>query len=185
VVEAGAAAPVTSLVTPPAGSGRRTANAGFGRRLAALLLDAFVTGLLLAPALFAVGAGPTETKSCRVESGQVVVGSDRPDNALCTSPTAGTWALFGLLAVAALAVSLVAAARLEGRRGQTLGAQAAGIRVVDADTGEPIGPARAVGRWFARLVSALACTIGFLWVLVDPQRQTWHDKLTRSVVVRA
>jgi uncharacterized RDD family membrane protein YckC len=158
------------------------AKAGFGRRLAALLLDGLVMALLLAPGFYVVGDGPTETKPCRVEQGTVV--DDGPFNAYCTGPTAGTLALFGVLAAAALAASLAMAALLEGRKGQTLGARAAGIRVVDAVSGDPIGPARAIGRWFARIVSWLPCAIGFLWMLVDADRQTWHDKLTTSVVVR-
>jgi uncharacterized RDD family membrane protein YckC len=159
------------------------AKAGFGRRLAALLLDGLITGLLLVPGLYVVGDGPTETKPCRVEHGTVVE-SDAPDNAYCTGPTGRTVALFGVLTAAALTVSLAMAALLEGRSGQTLGARAAGIRVVDAGTGTPIGPARAVGRWFARLLSWLPCAVGFLWMLGDANRQTWHDKLTTSVVVR-
>jgi uncharacterized RDD family membrane protein YckC len=157
-------------------------KAGFGRRLAALLIDGLVTTATLVPAFLALGGGPTETTSCRVENGEVVVNGG-PPNALCTGPTAGTWALFAVLVVAAMAASVVHVARGEGRQGQTLGARALGIRVVDVDTGAPIGPGRAVLRWMARVVSALACLVGFLWMLGDPDRQTWHDKLTRSVVV--
>ena len=159
-------------------------KAGFGRRLAALLLDGLIMGILLAPGLYVVGDGPTETKPCRVEHGALVDDGDGPYNAYCTGPTAGTLALFGVLAAAALAASLAMAALLEGRKGQTLGARAAGIRVVDAGTGERIAAARAIGRWFARIVSWLPCAVGFLWMLVDADRQTWHDKLTTSVVVR-
>jgi uncharacterized RDD family membrane protein YckC len=159
-------------------------RAGFARRLAALIVDGLVTAATLVPAFVALGVGPTETTACRVENGEVVV-NGRPDNALCTGPAPGTWALFGLLVLAALVASIVHVARGEGRQGQTLGARALGIRVVDADTGAPIGPGRAVVRWLARLVSALACFVGFLRMLGDPGRQTWHDKLTRSVVVVA
>lgn len=159
-------------------------RAGFGRRLAALLIDGLVTLATLVPAFVALGVGPTETTACRVENGAVVVNGG-PDNALCTGPAPGTWALFGLLVLAALVASVAHVARGEGRRGQTLGARALGIRVVDADTGEPIGPGRAVARWLARLVSVLACFVGFLWMLGDPDRQTWHDKLVHSVVVAA
>jgi uncharacterized RDD family membrane protein YckC len=35
------------------------------------------------------------------------------------------------------------------------------------------------------LLSLLALGLGFLWILVDPQRRAWHDRLsgTRIVVV--
>jgi uncharacterized RDD family membrane protein YckC len=59
------------------------------------------------------------------------------------------------------------------------------IRVVDIRTGQQIGNARGVGRHFARFLSTIAGLIGFFWMLWDPERQTWHDKLTNSHVVRA
>ena len=71
-----------------------------------------------------------------------------------------------------------------GPRGQTIGKMALGIRVVDAEGGEPIGYARGVGRYFARWLSALPLLLGYFWMLWDERKQTWHDKLVRSVVVR-
>lgn len=72
-----------------------------------------------------------------------------------------------------------------GVTGQTLGKKAMGIRVVDADTFAPgIGTGRGIGRYFARYLSAFACLVGYLWMLWDPRKQTWHDKLVRTCVVR-
>ena len=34
------------------------------------------------------------------------------------------------------------------------------------------------------IVSGLACGLGYLWMLWDPQRQTWHDKAAGTYVVR-
>ena len=76
-------------------------------------------------------------------------------------------------------------ARLEGRTGQSLGSKALGITVVDAATGQPIGGGRAIGRFFARILSGFLCYLGYFWMLWDPQKQTWHDKLANSVVVKA
>lgn len=73
---------------------------------------------------------------------------------------------------------------LVGSRGQTLGQQVMGIRVVDADSGQAaIGYTRAFIRWIGYLVSALVLLLGFLWPLWDSRKQGWMDKMARTVVV--
>jgi uncharacterized RDD family membrane protein YckC len=72
-----------------------------------------------------------------------------------------------------------------GARGQTPGKRAVSIRVADATTGAAIGPGRAIGRTFGKYISSMFFDLGFLWMLWDPQKQTWHDKMVGSVVVRA
>jgi uncharacterized RDD family membrane protein YckC len=67
--------------------------------------------------------------------------------------------------------------------GQTIGKRALGIRVIDYRTGGSIGYGRAVLRYFARIVSAIPCGLGYFWMLWDKERQTWHDKLISDVVV--
>ena len=67
--------------------------------------------------------------------------------------------------------------------GQTLGKRLLGIRVMDFETGAPLGFGRAALRQIARGLSALALGLGYLWMLWDPERRTWHDKLTDGVVV--
>ncbi len=72
-----------------------------------------------------------------------------------------------------------------GATGQTFGKSLCSIRVVDADTGQPgIGAGRAIGRYFARWLSGIVLLLGYLWMLWDPRKQTWHDKLVSSVVVK-
>jgi len=71
----------------------------------------------------------------------------------------------------------------EGVTGQTLGKTALNIKIIDPETGDVIGYGRGVGRYFSKIVSGLAIGLGFFWMLWDPQKQTWHDKLVRSVVV--
>jgi uncharacterized RDD family membrane protein YckC len=66
---------------------------------------------------------------------------------------------------------------------QTIGQRAVGIRLADADTGGGIDPGRAAIRWLMSYVSAFAVLIGYLWMLWDPQRQTWHDKVAKTFVV--
>ena len=71
-----------------------------------------------------------------------------------------------------------------GTTGQTPGDAALSIRVIDADGGEPIGYGRAFIRWLVSLVSGAVILIGYLWMLWDGEKQTWHDKAARSYVVR-
>ena len=73
---------------------------------------------------------------------------------------------------------------LEGSpSGQTIGKRAMNIRVVDFATGGAIGVPRALIRYIARFVSSLPCGLGYFWMLWDPEKQTWHDKLATTVVV--
>jgi uncharacterized RDD family membrane protein YckC len=92
-------------------------------------------------------------------------------------PDAGTYFI-------GLAISLAYFTYFEGSRsGQTIGKRASGIRVVDINGGGPIGHNRAVVRWLARFLSTIVFFLGYLWMLWDPEKQTWHDKLAGSVVV--
>jgi uncharacterized RDD family membrane protein YckC len=70
-----------------------------------------------------------------------------------------------------------------GLTGQTLGKRAVGIRVIDFAAGGPIGTGRALLRYVGRILSAIPCLLGYFWMLWDPQKQTWHDKISGSVVV--
>ncbi len=70
-----------------------------------------------------------------------------------------------------------------GPSGQTPGKKMINIRVIDYNTGGPIGYGRALGRYFARILSGLPCYLGYFWMLWDREKQTWHDKLVTCVVV--
>jgi uncharacterized RDD family membrane protein YckC len=83
-----------------------------------------------------------------------------------------------------IVVGLAYFAILEGgARGQTLGKMALGIRVIDFGTGGPIGYGRGVVRYLARILSFIVFLLGYLWMLWDKEKQTWHDKIANSVVV--
>jgi uncharacterized RDD family membrane protein YckC len=70
-----------------------------------------------------------------------------------------------------------------GPRGQTLGKMALGIRVVDFSSGGPIGYGRGVVRYLARIISGIVFLLGYLWMLWDKEKQTWHDKIATTLVV--
>jgi uncharacterized RDD family membrane protein YckC len=70
-----------------------------------------------------------------------------------------------------------------GPTGQTIGKRALGIRVISFDTGGPIGYGRAFVRYVGRIVSFVVLLLGYLWMLWDPEKQCWHDKMASDVVV--
>jgi uncharacterized RDD family membrane protein YckC len=70
-----------------------------------------------------------------------------------------------------------------GTTGQTPGDAALSIRVVGKDDGAPIGYGRAFVRCLVSIVSYLVFLLGYLWMLWDSEKQTWHDKAANSVVV--
>jgi uncharacterized RDD family membrane protein YckC len=72
---------------------------------------------------------------------------------------------------------------LEGSSGQTLGKKALGIRVIDLGGGGSIGYGRAFIRYIGRYVSGIVLLLGYLWMIWDKEKQTWHDKFANSVVV--
>jgi uncharacterized RDD family membrane protein YckC len=91
----------------------------------------------------------------------------------------------GAGAAIAAAVEILYFTLLVGGRGQTLGMSAVGIRVVDQDGGGNIGYARAGARWLVSVFSFLCILLGYLWMLWDGEKQCWHDKAARDVVVPA
>ena len=65
----------------------------------------------------------------------------------------------------------------------TLGKRALGLRVTDLQ-GQRIDFARATGRHFGKILSALLLLIGFLMMIWDEKNQTLHDKMAGCLVVR-
>jgi uncharacterized RDD family membrane protein YckC len=173
-----------SYVAPPGyGYPGAPVKAGFWARFAALIIDGVIVGLFSLPAYLVLLFGPTEIERCSIDrSGNIDVGGT-VDNGLCEVPTDATLAVVLILALIAFVAGIVYYAKLEGT-GQTVGKGALGIRVVDARTGGPIGTGRGVGRYFARILSGLVCYLGYLWMLWDPDKQTWHDKMVNCYVVK-
>lgn len=67
----------------------------------------------------------------------------------------------------------------------TLGKFLVGIRVVDKNTGEPLGLFRAFVRAIGYYVSAALLMCGFLLAYIDDKHRALHDYLAGSVVVQA
>ena len=59
-----------------------------------------------------------------------------------------------------------------------------GLTIVDAETGGTPPLRQLVLRYLGYLLSALPLGLGYAWMLWDERRQTWHDKLAGTLVVR-
>jgi uncharacterized RDD family membrane protein YckC len=68
------------------------------------------------------------------------------------------------------------------RNGQTLGMQAWRLRV-DNLQGERISYAQALVRFAGAWISLLCFGLGYLWVVIDRDKCSWHDRLSRSRLV--
>jgi uncharacterized RDD family membrane protein YckC len=70
-----------------------------------------------------------------------------------------------------------------GQTGQTIGKRTIGIKIVRADDQQLLGAGPGVARQFAHILDSLPCYIGYLWPLWDPMKQTFADKVMRSVAI--
>jgi len=69
------------------------------------------------------------------------------------------------------------------RFGATPGKLLFGLRVITAQ-GLPISYGRAVGRFFAGILSGLLCYIGYFIAFADVERRTLHDRMCKTRVIR-
>lgn len=69
------------------------------------------------------------------------------------------------------------------RGGQTLGMKTWRIRLTGIN-GAPVGWRAATARFVAALLSWAPCGLGFLWSVFDGQHMAWHDRLSRTILVR-
>ena len=138
--------------------------ASWGRRLAAVALDALILGVLVVATALAAGLSPEQlNEELRAADGIVAL-------LLFVVPEA----VYDTLMI--------------GSRNQTIGKRALHIAVLDASGNGRIGYRRAFVRWITTnalwslwLVPGI---LDHLWPLRDGRNQSWHDKLARSVVVR-
>jgi len=65
----------------------------------------------------------------------------------------------------------------------TLGMRSWGVKLVCED-GQRLAWSGCFIRFFVSLVSVLALGAGFFWALFDPARRTWHDKASKTRLVR-
>lgn len=66
---------------------------------------------------------------------------------------------------------------------QTVGMMVLKIKILKENGGKVIYQ-DAILRYFASILSAVVLLIGYFWMIWDPKKQTWHDKIAKTVVVK-
>ena len=69
-----------------------------------------------------------------------------------------------------------------GRTGQSLGKRVIKIKLISEQTDQPIGAMNAFLRDLVHILDAVAY-VGYLWPLWDDKRQTFADKIMRTIVI--
>ncbi len=174
--------------TPPPGylpyqQASQTPNyASFGSRLGAVIIDGLMIFLISLPfdlaGWFAIRKAFENCYSIKKSDGMTEITC--PDGALQAGWLGAAIALFVIGVIVGV---VVYCKKVAG--GQSWGHKAVGIRIVDVRTGGPISAGRVFGRQVCRIFSGVFCYLGYLWMLWDSQRQTWHDKMVNTIVIKA
>jgi uncharacterized RDD family membrane protein YckC len=166
--------PQASGYPATAGFAPQRAYGGFWIRLVARLLDGLILGIPIAIVfgiLFAILGGVASTTASSDQNTQ-------------TAAILGLGGIFIVFYIVVLVVVIGYYIYFWGTSGSTFGMRILKLRVVDADTGGPIGIGRAVVRYLMSIVNSIACYIGWIWVAFDARKQGWHDKVANSVVIQ-
>ncbi|SAK78319.1 RDD family protein [Caballeronia temeraria] len=67
--------------------------------------------------------------------------------------------------------------------GTSPGKRALRLRIVDADSHEPMTRRQAVLRTIGYVLTFALCGAGFLWIMFNPRKQALHDRIANTVVV--
>ncbi len=71
-----------------------------------------------------------------------------------------------------------------GVTGQSIGKKQMHIRVLKEVDGQPLGGGLGIVRQLAHFVDGIICSIGYLFPLWDPKKQTLADKIMSTVVIK-
>jgi len=152
------------LVPPP-----RSDYAGWGQRVRARLIDQGPTyvGLIIFSAGYLMGLVELAQSS-----------GSAPDYEIA--------AIAMIIGLGVMLASMIWVAynrwMIAGRTGQSFGKRVTKIKLLGEESNAPIGPGNACIRDLVHLLDALTVA-GYLWPLWDDRRQTFADKIMKTIVV--
>lgn len=165
------APPVAAYPAPWYAAGKT--YGGFWIRLVARLVDGIIISVplgVLVSVFIVLAGGIASRANTTDQNAQAAVGVG----------LVGAWLLIATLFTIGTMAYFV---YFWGTSGSTLGMRIFSLRIVDADTGAPIGIPRAIVRYLMSIVNSFACYIGWIWVAFDARKQGWHDKVANCVVI--
>ena len=141
---------------------------GFWRRFAALLLDGLILAVFTVPLRMAVMMFLPFNNSVANMNPALVM---------------ATLAAIGVGFLISTALSCLYQGYFLSQKGATLGKMLLGLKVVTV-SGGPITVSRAVGRYFASILSSMILCIGYIMVAFDDQKRALHDHICGTRVIR-
>ncbi|MFG1626919.1 RDD family protein [Kribbella sp. NPDC049227] len=151
------------------GYGPQVPLAEWGPRAGAFLIDSLISSV---PIL--IGYGVLIANIATREN------NTYPDD----GPQAYAIILFVLGIAASIGLTLWNRVFRQGRTGRSVGKSALNLRLVDSVYFQPVGAGKSFLREFLSGLFNNACFLNLLWPLWDDQKQTWHDKVMSTYVVR-
>ena len=134
---------------------------GFGRRLAAALID----GLIILFVSFALSLAI------------IIVWGYLNTYARNEPPSVDR-----VVVICGLILSFFYYVGFWSKSGQTFAKSVLGITVVGSD-GKPLSVGKAILRYIGYILSAIPLSLGFLWIAFDKKRQGLHDKIASSYAI--
>jgi uncharacterized RDD family membrane protein YckC len=155
--------------------------AEFGERLLAYLLDGLIlTAILFVPMVVVMVA----IMIPYINTMESVSHGGAPNPAVFLATFFGLFiGIFGLQILATYLYQVT----YQIRKGQTVGKRVMKLKIIDAETGQPMDLPTARKRWGIYILLSLAgpgAYLDGLWQLWDERKQTLHDKVARTVVVK-
>lgn len=170
------AAPVAPLL-PQTTAAALEDYAGFWKRVAAYILDGII--LYIPQMLIEKAFGGDAAKAALKQASLDAVGNPDAMMAANMHYYSTMWpAMLLILVMGVLYFALCESSAWQG----TLGKLALGIRVTDLQ-GKRISFPRALGRYFAKILSAIILGIGFLMVAWTQRKQGLHDMICDTLVL--
>jgi len=81
-----------------------------------------------------------------------------------------------------MAMKIIYQAFFVMKYGATLGKMVMKIRIIEIETLDNPNVLSSLNRAFIRIFSEMFFYLGFLWGMLNPTKQTWHDKSAKTLV---
>lgn len=159
---------------PPYGAPAPAAGyASWFQRVGAYLIDGLATSVAGFPLWIGYGILAASAETTTASDGTVT-----------TSTEGGALVVLLILlgVVTSLAFFVWNTCLKQGRTGYSIGKGVLGIKLIGEQTGQPIGAGMSFVRYLCHILDSI-CYIGYLWPLWDSKRQTFADKILKTVVI--